>query len=200
MQPSRVAAPCLGGPGLPRPPAPLCAARSAAAAPCWPWLLQQLGGPRCGPHRPPPRAAKRRRGASGGSDREGAGSGPARGCAQTPAVHREPEPPHLSPEVPPECCREGTQGTICSVLTSSFTVALAFFFSLASLDSFSVSRTSCLMNPPGMTERSRGGADGGGARSSSRICLQEQKLGYGGSVGTPAQPSQPHGDSSSRSM
>lgn len=89
---------------------------------------------------------------------------------------------------------------ICSVLTSSFVVALAFFFSLASLDSFSVSRTSCLMNPPGMTERSRGGADGGGARSSSRICLQEQNLGYGGSVGTPAQPSQPHGDSSSTSV
>lgn len=65
------------------------------------------------------------------------------------------------------------------LLTSSFPLALAAFFSLASLDSFSVSRTSCLMNPPGMTERSRGGADGGGPRSSSRICLQEQKLGYG---------------------
>lgn len=70
------------------------------------------------------------------------------------------------------------------LLTSSFPLALAAFFSLASLDSFSVSRTSCLMNPPGMTERSRGGADGGGPRSSSRICLQEQKLGYGN-----AQPS-----------
>lgn len=34
------------------------------------------------------------------------------------------------------------------------------------------------MNPPGMTDRSRGGADGGGPRSSSRICLGEQRLGY----------------------
>lgn len=89
---------------------------------------------------------------------------------------------------------------IRSVLTSSFTVALAFFFSLASLDSFSVSRTSCLMNPPGMTERSRGGADGGGARSSSRICLQEQKLGYGAARGHAPQPSQPRGDISGTSV
>lgn len=65
-----------------------------------------------------------------------------------------------------------------SLLTSSFTPALVSLFSLASLASFSVSLTSCLMNPPGMTERSRGGVDGGGPLSSSRICGQEHRLGY----------------------
>lgn len=45
----------------------------------------------------------------------------------------------------------------------------ASFLSLASLDSFSVSRTSCLMKPPGMTEKRGGGEDGGGLLSSSRI-------------------------------
>lgn len=66
-----------------------------------------------------------------------------------------------------------------SPLTSSFALALVSFFSFAAFASFSVSRTSCLMNPPGMTDSSRGGVDGGGPRSSSRICLVEQRLGYG---------------------
>ena len=66
-----------------------------------------------------------------------------------------------------------------SPLTTSFTLTLVSFFSFAAFASFSVSRTSCLMNPPGMTDRSREGADGGGPRSSSLICLQEQRLGYG---------------------
>lgn len=39
------------------------------------------------------------------------------------------------------------------------------------------------MNPPGMTDSSSGGADGGGPRSSSRICLQEQRGGYGAGRG-----------------
>lgn len=51
----------------------------------------------------------------------------------------------------------------------------ASFLSLASLDSFSVSRTSCLMKPPGMTEKRGGGEDGGGLLSSSRICFCRSK-------------------------
>lgn len=51
----------------------------------------------------------------------------------------------------------------------------ACFLSLASLDSFSVSRTSCLMKPPGMTENRGGGEEGGGLLSSSRICFAEAK-------------------------
>lgn len=51
----------------------------------------------------------------------------------------------------------------------------ACFLRLASLDSFSVSRTSCLMKPPGMTEKRGGGEDGGGLLSSSRICFAEAR-------------------------
>lgn len=49
------------------------------------------------------------------------------------------------------------------------------FFHLAALDSFSVSRTSCLMKPPGMTEKRGGGEEGGGLFSSSRICFAEAR-------------------------
>lgn len=65
---------------------------------------------------------------------------------------------------------------LCSAPTGPFTstsgaVNAAAFLLLASLDSFSVSRTSCLMKPPGMTENKGGGEDGGGLLSSSRICV-----------------------------
>lgn len=55
--------------------------------------------------------------------------------------------------------------------STSGEVSAASFLCLASLDSFSVSRTSCLMKPPGMTENKGGGEDGGGLLSSSRICV-----------------------------
>lgn len=55
--------------------------------------------------------------------------------------------------------------------SASGEASAASFRLLASLDSFSVSRTSCLMKPPGMTENKGGGEDGGGLLSSSRICV-----------------------------
>lgn len=70
-----------------------------------------------------------------------------------------------------------------SALTSSLVPTLLSFLRRASLASCSVSLTSCLMNPPGMTESSRGGAEGGGPRSSSRICVWEHR----GVTGTGAQ-------------
>lgn len=69
-----------------------------------------------------------------------------------------------------------TQTLPCRVLTSrSGEASVACFLRLASLDSFSVSRTNCLMKPPGMTEKRGGGEDGGGLLSSSRICFAESK-------------------------
>lgn len=55
--------------------------------------------------------------------------------------------------------------------SASGEASAASFLRRASLDSFSVSRTSCLMKPPGMTENKGGGEDGGGLLSSSRICV-----------------------------
>lgn len=75
-----------------------------------------------------------------------------------------------------------------SALTSSLVPTLLSFLRRASLASCSVSLTSCLMNPPGMTENSSGGADGGGPRSSSRIWVWGAQLGHGAGTGTAAQP------------
>lgn len=79
------------------------------------------------------------------------------------------------------------------MLTSSLVPTLLSFLRRAALASCSVSRTSCLMNPPGMTDSSRGGADGGGPRSSSRIWVWEQSWVTGQAWGQ--EPAQPGSDS-----